>query len=364
MNDSFGNNKSNEQLYGPESNDPGGTGYHYDGPRGNSEFNEKSRKKKGGIFWRVFFGIILALSIMGNILLIVMLAGVIAVFSGGYYSSSSRIVEHQIQAGPSESKIAIIRVEGLIDDMCAADVSMQLKIAKEDPSVKAVILRTITPGGGVGASDRIHHQIKNLQEAGKPAVAFMQTVAASGGYYTSVACDKIVAEPTVITGSIGVIVSHMGLKELFEDKLGIKPMVVRSGPRKAWPSIFDEPNEMQREYLMEKLIEPAYDRFVELVADNRALLDLDETIELADGSIYTAKEAKKKKLIDKIGYIDEAIVAAKNLAGIIEARVVEYARPMTLSSILGVNSKSIINVDREMVEEFVTPKVMYLWEGY
>ncbi len=91
----------------------------------------------------------------------------------------------------------------------------------------------ITPGGGVSESDRIHHEITKFRhETKKPVVAFMQSIAASGGYYASVACDKIVAEPTTITGSIGVILNHMVFKELLEEKLGIVPTVIKSSPRK------------------------------------------------------------------------------------------------------------------------------------
>jgi len=134
-------------------------------------------------------------------------------------------------------------------------------------------VRIISPGGSVGASDRIHHEILRFRDkTSKPAVAFMQTLAASGGYYASVACDKIISEPTAITGSIGVIMNHLVLKELLEEKLGISPVVIKSGPRKDWPSVFSEVTDEQKQYVTDKLINPAYDRFVQLVVQGREML--------------------------------------------------------------------------------------------
>ena len=180
------------------------------------------RRKSG---WRIFWGIVLVLSIMANVFLFLMLILMAAFVSMGgqrdYYD------EAVISEGSLSKKIAVIRLEGIIDNRVSEEMRRQLKMAKEDDKVKAVIVRTITPGGGVSASDQIHHEITKFKtETKKPAVAFMQTIGASGGYYTSVACDKIIAEPTVITGSIGVIANYMVLKELLEEKLGISPVVV------------------------------------------------------------------------------------------------------------------------------------------
>jgi protease-4 len=312
--------------------------------------------------WRIFLWIVLAMSIIANFFLLVMLIVAAVVFATGQKDFFS---ETAIREGSFGNKIAIVNLQGIINGNLSDDIHRQIRMAADDNSVKAVIVRTKTPGGTVAASDRIHHEITMFRnETDKPVVAFMQAVAASGGYYTSVACDKIIAEPTVITGSIGVMSNHFVVKELFEDKLGISSVVVKSGPRKNWPSMFEETTPEQKQYVMDKLIAPAYERFVDLVNDGRGMLSRLEVRELADGSIYGAPEALEKHLIDEIGYLDEAIALAESLAGIENAQVIEYERPFTFSSIMfSANSKSIWKMDRNTLREMAVPQLMYLWDA-
>ncbi len=163
----------------------------------------------------------------------------------------------------------------------------------------------------------------------------MQDVATSGGYYTSVACDKIIAEPTALTGSIGVIMGHFVLEELLENKLGILPVIITSGKKKDWPSSFHVPTEEQLQYLRDKLITPAYKRFVQVVAEGRqSQLTIDDVNGWPTAAYMGAQEALNEKLIDEIGYLDEAIGLVKSLAGIKEARVVEYRKPFSLARFL------------------------------
>ena len=285
--------------------------------------HQSPRKGSG---WKIFFGIILTLSIIANIILILALMGTVLAFAAG---KNDYFVEKVLEGGTAENKIAVIRIEGIIDNRLAEDIRKQIKTAKEDSAVKAVIFQTTTPGGAVGASDRIYDEICRFRiESGKPAVAFMQTIATSGGFYTSAGCDKIIAEPTAITGSIGVIMGHFVLQDLFEQKLGIKPVIIKSGPKKDWPTSFEPVTEEQTAYLNNKLIMPAYERFVNIVAKSRKdYLTVEQTMALADGSIYNATEALENKLIDEIGYMPEAIKLAKSLAGITDAKVVEYEKP-------------------------------------
>ena len=316
-------------------------------------------KKRYG--WKIFWGVVITMSILANLFMVVMLI-VVASFSVG--GGSDLFKEGLIAKGSSGSKIAVIRLEGIINEEMSREIHKQIDIAAKDSSVKAVILRTVTPGGGVGASDRIHHKISEFRaETKKPVVAFMQTVAASGGYYTSVACNKIVAEPTVITGSIGVMLNHFVIKGLVEEKLGIVPVEIKSGLKKNWPSPFNETTEEEKEYLMTKLITPAYERFIMLVAEGRSELDLAEVRILADGSIYGAPEALEKKLIDKVDYLAGAIAEAESLAGIKNAKVVEYEKPFRLSSMLSSQGKSILKMDRETLREMSAPQLLYLWDA-
>lgn len=317
------------------------------------------RKPSKGIGWKIFFGIVLAFSLIANLLLIIALVvsvAFIAADGGDYY------IEKTIEAGQASNKIAVIRIEGIISGESCEKVIKQIKAAKEDKTVKAVIFRTNTPGGGVAASDRIYNEICRFRkETGRPVIAFMETVAASGGYYTSCACDKIIAEPTVITGSIGVIMGHFVLQDLLEQKLGIKPLVIKSGPKKDWPTTFEPVTEEQKMYLSDKLINPTYERFLSIVAEARKdLLTKEQARMLADGSIYNAVEALDCGLIDDIGYIHEAIILAKSLANLTDAKVIEYAEPFSFENFL--QPKGILKLDMNSLYSLTAPQLMYVWD--
>ena len=253
----------------------------------------------------------------------------------------------------------------MIDSRNADQVIEQIRAARNDKAVKALILRVFSPGGMVSSSDQIYREIlKYRTETNKPVVAFMQSVAASGGYYASVACDEIIAEPTVITGSIGVIANYFVFQQLLEEKLGIQPVVIKSGEKKDWPSAFQKPTEEQKQYLNDKIITPVFERFVRIVAEGRDELSIDNVRRLADGSIYNATEALDEKLIDDIGYMDDAINTAAVIAGIEKPHVVEYNKPFTLSRFMNPNSQTAFKIDRKTLCEFTTPQVLYLWNGY
>ena len=322
-----------------------------------------------GSGWRIFWGIVIALSVIANVILfftIIAMAAVIISGPGELFDSRDGFAEEVLIKGSASKKIAVVRLEGIIDSAQSQKFKKQLKAIKADKNVKAVIIRTVTPGGTVSASDQIHNEIMKFRaETNKPVVAFMQTVAASGGYYTSVACDKIIAEPTAITGSIGVIMNNIVVKELLEEKLGIQPVVIKSGPKKDWPSMFSETTDEQKKYLFDKLINPAYNRFVNLVAEGRKEhLTVDEVRQLADGSIYGAEEAQTEKLIDEVGYFEQAVKLTEKLAGITGARVVEYNRLFSLSTLFGAETKTKLwEIDHNTLHELTTPQLMYLWDA-
>ena len=317
-----------------------------------------TRSTKGS-GWKVLLGILLAFSILANMVLFFLLIGVVALFGAGH---RTLFAEEVVREGPRTSKIAVVNIQGLIDGGQAREFLAQLKMAKRDRRVKAVIVRVSSPGGTIAGSDQIYNEIlKFREEEGKPIVAFMQGIAASGGYYTSVACDRIVAEPTTITGSIGVMFGHFVLQQLLEDKLGIKPVIITAGQKKGWPSMFQAFTDEQREYVQDKLITPAYERFVQVVADGRSPLSLPDVRNLADGGIYGAEEAVEKKLIDRTGYFDDAIEEVKSLADIKKAQVVEYRRPFSLAKLLSYRSRSRFSIDTSTLYELSVPQVLYLW---
>jgi protease-4 len=318
---------------------------------------QQAPKKKRG--WGIFWGILLGLSVLANIVFFLMIIGLMTILIAG---QADMMTEKVLIEGPRTQKIAIIRLQGVIDSDRAEDVIEQIKHARKDRHVRALILSVDSPGGTVAGSDRIHNEvIKYRNEETKPVVGFMHKLAASGGYYVSVATDEIVAEPTVITGSIGVIMGYLVLEDLLEGKLGIEPVIVKSGRKKDWPSSFHKPSEEELQYFEQRIITPAFTRFKDIVADGRTTLSIEDVNRLADGSIFSANEALEEKLIDDIGYFDDAVSKAKELAGIDEAQVVEYRRPFAFAGLFGSQAQGIFKLDKNTIYELSTPQVMYLW---
>jgi protease-4 len=314
-----------------------------------------------GTGWKILWAIITSFSVLANVALFLLLIGVVVLFAGG---QERKFTEEVIEDGPRTAKIAIVSVEGIINDEQVRDVYWQLKAAKADKAVKGLIIRVNSPGGTLSGSDQIHNEILNYRvEAEKPVVAFMQGVAASGGYYSAVACDTIIAEPTTITGSIGVIMGYLVLQQLLEEKLGIQPIVVKAGEKKDWPSAFRMPTDEQLQYLQERIICPAYDRFVEVVVDGRSELTKEDVRRLADGSVYWADQALKEKLIDGIGYLNDAIDEVKAQAGIEKAQVVEYRKPFSIADMLSAKTGAAIQINQKTLYELTVPQVLYLWTG-
>ena len=314
-----------------------------------------------GTGWKILWAIITGFSVLANVALFLMLIGVVVLLSGG---KEKKFTEEVIEEGPRTARIAIVSLEGIIDEEQARNMYWQLKMARADKSVKGLIIRVNSPGGTLSGSDQIYNEILNYRSReNKPVVAFMQGVAASGGYYSSVACDEIVAEPTAITGSIGVIMGYLVLQQLLEEKLGIQPVIVKAGAKKDWPSSFKPPTDEQLQYLQERIIDPAYKRFVKVVVDGRKELTEEDVNRLADGSIYWAKQALDEKLIDDIGYLKDAIEKVKSRANIEKAQVIEYRKPLSLADILTAKNKAAVRIDQRTLYELAAPQVLYLWTG-
>jgi protease-4 len=271
-----------------------------------------------------------------------------------------------VREGSSAQRIVLVNLNGIIDDEQADEVYRQLQAARHDQSVQGVVVRVNSPGGTVSGSDRIYAELRRYrQEEAQPVVAFMQGVAASGGYYASVACDEIVAEPTTITGSIGVIMSHFVFEDLLKEKLGIQPVFLTEGAKKDWPSSFRAPTEQELDYVRERVLTPAYERFVEVVQQGRAnTLTAAEVERLADGSVYTAPKALQVKLIDKVGYLDDAIAVVKSMTGLSNPEVIEYRRPFSFMGLLNAKTETPFKLDRATLYELSAPEVMYLWHAY
>ena len=233
-------------------------------------------------------------------------------------------------------KVLLVSVDGAIDDNpegglfsepgTVVKVKDALKHAEKDPSIYAILLRVNSPGGTVTASDILYTELKRFKErTGKKIVAVFLDVAASGGYYTAMCADRIVAHPTTVTGSIGVIATLPSLQGLSE-KIGVEVRVIKSGNLKDMGSLWRGMSSQERE-LFQGLINGMYERFLTVVQEGRPKLDAQTIRNLADGRVYTAQQALEKGLVDQIGYIEDAFESAKSVAGIGDASLVTYTYP-------------------------------------
>jgi protease-4 len=236
------------------------------------------------------------------------------------------------------SKIAIIGVEGMLMNARSGGLLeptenamslfvQQLDKAADDPQVKAVVLRVNSPGGTVSASDAMYELVQRFKSSThKPVIAAAQELDASGAYYVSCAADKIVAQPTSIVGSIGVIFETFDLQGTMS-KLGIRPGNYKSAAHKDIGSPFRDPTP-DEQAIMQNLVDQYYARFRSVVSTNRHLSTDPATYTmLTDGRIFSGEQALELGLVDKIGLLDDAIKLAKQTAHAESAEVVQYRRP-------------------------------------
>jgi protease-4 len=210
-----------------------------------------------------------------------------------------------------EDKVALVEISGVIEK--SDDVVRQIKEYDDDNSVKALVLRVDSPGGGVAASQEIYDQLLKFKDSKRYIVVSMGSVAASGGYYVSCAADTIFADPGTLTGSIGVIFSYPIFKNAM-DKLGIQMQVIKSGKLKDVGNFAREANP-QDIVMLQSVIDDTYEQFVSVVAKERNL-EKEYVKGLADGSVYTGNQARANGLIDKIGTLEDAISKAGEMSNL------------------------------------------------
>jgi len=235
-------------------------------------------------------------------------------------------------------KVAVLPVTGLISD--SEGTIEQLKKFAKDDSVKAIVVRINSPGGGVGPSQEIYEEVKKLKKK-KVVVASMGALAASGGYYIACATQKIYANPGTITGSVGVLMQFVNVKDLIE-KIGLKGMVVKSGPFKDIGSPVREMKAEERE-LLQGVIDNVHSQFVAVVAEGRNM-DREAVARIADGRIFSGEQAKALGLVDALGNLEDAVADAGKLAKIEgEPRVVTPPKKkLSILELLKDEAKSII----------------------
>jgi len=285
-----------------------------------------------------------------------------------------RPLEEKIVEGRGREKILLLDLSGVLAEEplltfegrprvpLLARVREELEKAEADPRVKALVLRINSPGGTVTASDILYREILRFKTTRKvPVIAVLMDVGASGGYYVALAADRIIAHPTAITGSIGVLMLTVNAEGLLQ-KIGVTPTAIKSGEMKDMGAPFRALSPEERA-ILQSVIDQLHARFVSLIVRERKLPEA-RVRALADGRILTAPEAKAAGLVDAVGYLDEAVAAAREAAELGEAKVVVYHRPKQYRATIYSAAEpfppslSMADLARLIV---AGPRFLYLW---
>lgn len=335
----------------------------------------RRRRSFAGMIFMGLAGLVFMMSIVMNIYLLAALAMQMDVpFTHG-----------TVRPGKEDQTIAVYEVSGVLGEKAASRLQRFCREVGKDGNVKAVVLRVDSPGGGVSASDQMYEAVRRLRaDKGKKVVVSMGSVAASGGYYVSVAADEIIAEPTTVTGSIGVLMNWLVMKGTM-DKIGLESVLMKSTNARGWKdevSPYAKPDERQRKHL-QAVLDKLQGRFEKVVRQGRAgkLREKEVTysirvgegdsartvehteIEPLNGKIYLPDEALAVGLIDEIGYLSAAIDRAKELAGLDKPRVIRYRRRKGfMEEILGAEVPAGVKLDAQLLDRFQTPRLLMLWK--
>lgn len=250
--------------------------------------------------------------------------------------------------------VGVVEIEGPIVD--ARDAIEQIRQFRDDEDIKAIVVRVDSPGGAVGPSQEIYREIRKTV-ATKNVVASMGAIAASGGYYVACAADGIVANPGTITGSIGVIMGYTNFRQLL-DKIGMVPVVIKSGPYKDIGSPTREMREDERE-LLQTITNGIREQFVTAIAEGRKL-DRDKVAAAADGRIFTGEDAKVLGLVDRLGNFADALEWAGELGGIEGEVVPVYGRDKELSLLRQLMTSSVSRLLSKIVRPEIYAEYRYL----
>ncbi len=319
---------------------------------------------------------------MKRMIWIALLAAMPLLWSGCAYVNLSLLSEpgplrEKVVDGEGGDKILLLDVTGIISEEKKRSMGLRqetsmvdefreaLKKAGKDKGIAGLVVRINSPGGTVTASDILRHEILEYKKkTGVRVVACMMDVAASGGYYVAAAADEIVAHPTTITGSIGVIAMKFNVQGLL-GKIGVEAEAVKSGDKKDLLSPFRPATEEEKK-IVQSVIDQLHGRFVDVVVEGRKPLAREAVLKLADGRIYTAPQALELRLIDRVAYLDGAIEGLKSALNLKNASVVVYHRPGTyrgsIYSEAGGNT-TVVNLLPQDLESLLPQgmRFMYLW---
>jgi len=350
-------------------------------PAGPPSASEVPPVRRRSSFWKRLLIVVVVLGLFGvGVLTLgwVMLSSLASLGGQGLQTTV-------LESGRDDEVVAVINMSGMLGEDQVHLVETFARAVGKDANVKAVVLRVNSPGGGISACDRIYSLLRDLRDGtdtdpGKKLVVSMGGVAASGGYYISAPADAIFAEPTTITGSIGVLASWPMMKGTME-KIGVRWVVVRSSPAKAWkaaPNYFEDPADYQMADLQATL-DQMHKRFEAIILKERGGKVVPNPVtktytdaagkeftvretEPFNGRIFLADRALKLKLIDAVGYRDDAIDRAAALAGLTDRKVVQYSARRSLGLALGLGGMEGLDLSRDVLEEMQVPRVMVVWK--
>ena len=294
---------------------------------------------------------------------------------------SMQPLEEKVLEGKGEAKILLLDISGVISEKkeskgiglsqkisLVARIKEELQKAEGDSSIAGMIIKINSPGGSVTATDIIYHELMQYKkQAGVRIVACLTGTATSGAYYVASAADEIVAHPTSVTGNIGVIAMKFNVEKLLS-KVGIQEETIKSGEKKDILSPF-RPSTSEEKDIIQTIIDTLHERFVNVVSDGRkTVLSKEEIERLADGRIFTADQALKVKLIDRIAYVDNAVEEMKKSLNLSEARLITYHRPGSYkgtiySGLPDVSPKEInlVAINGDGLSFLSGVQFMYLW---
>ncbi|ARI77165.1 signal peptide peptidase SppA [Halobacillus mangrovi] len=294
--------------------------------------------------------------------------------SQSMFSGNQQLSEKVIENGNSSNRIVRVNIEGTIMNTPGSNsnpfsgsgyqhehVMKQMDKIIEDPSIKGVLLYVNSPGGGVYESAEIHDKLMKIKDAGKPIYVSMGSMAASGGYYVSTPADRIYASNETFTGSLGVIMENINYQEL-ANEYGVKFNTFKSGKYKDIMSPTREMTGEERE-IIQNLVDESYEQFVDVIAEGRDMPE-DKVYELADGRIYSGKQAVENGLVDKIGFREDALKALKKEVGG-NPQVIEFKNRIGSFFDLPLAESFMPNSEVRYIEKLISerqgPTMMYLY---
>lgn len=338
-----------------------------------------------------------ALNVLGGVVVLLLCLGF---FSLHKMEALGLTEQHYSGKSGASDKVAVISLDGVILEGLLGYARKQIEQAANDHHVKAIVVRINSPGGSITASDDLHRKLLELRDGNdkknhdpRPLIVSMGSMAASGGYYIAMPGQTIFAEPTTVTGSIGVYTSFPNVKAL-ADNYGVKMNTIKQGQIKDSGSPFAEMSPHEHE-VWQDMVDDAYQRFVKIVEKGRPILAGGKLLQpltiaplnakpdflkngdkvkpytryLADGGVWTAENALKYQLIDKIGTLDDAIQSAHDAAKLGDSyEAIKYERPSTFADMLGLGAQSHVGtsgtvLDPARLQAGFTPRMWYLMPG-